>query len=219
MSCGISTSFPVLSPIRRQVAHALLTRPPLLHPRRNFAVRLECVMHAASVHPEPGSNSLKNGMSFGFARVKSFFRVNWFAQLLVRVSYWLWLAISLWLKNSKEFSESLYFGHQNTWILLFNFQWAVLFAASPRGSQLIYYTTLSFACQEVFQTFFKFFRSVPSEPCFSPRFASTYGLLSCSSDSIPHSPPLVKWFFKVFPNFWDFLAGCLYFTEISFHPT
>ena len=60
MSCGISTSFPVLSPTIRQVAHALLTRPPLIRPRRDFTVRLECVMHAASVHPEPGSNSLKN---------------------------------------------------------------------------------------------------------------------------------------------------------------
>ena len=59
MLCGISTSFPVLSPIQRQVAHALLTRPPLTlkeQAPRSF-VRLECVRHAASVHPEPGSNS------------------------------------------------------------------------------------------------------------------------------------------------------------------
>ena len=63
MLCGISTSFPVLSPNRRQVAHALLTRPPLIRTRRFFTVRLECVMHAASVHPEPGSNSLKNCIS------------------------------------------------------------------------------------------------------------------------------------------------------------
>ena len=66
MSCGISTSFPVLSPSVRQVAHALLTRPPLscLNASRrinsNNSVRLECVRHAASVHPEPGSNSLNN---------------------------------------------------------------------------------------------------------------------------------------------------------------
>ena len=48
----------------RQVAHALLTRPPLsllkilpkLH-QRLISVRLACVRHAASVHPEPGSNS------------------------------------------------------------------------------------------------------------------------------------------------------------------
>ena len=55
MLYGINTSFPVVSRLERQVAHALLTRPPLsvlLH-----SVRLECVMHAASVHPEPGSNS------------------------------------------------------------------------------------------------------------------------------------------------------------------
>ena len=29
--CGISTSFPVLFPAERKVAHALLTRPPLKH--------------------------------------------------------------------------------------------------------------------------------------------------------------------------------------------
>ena len=57
MLYGISTSFPVLSRLERQVAHALLTRPPLTRPRRVSSVRLECVMHAASVHPEPGSNS------------------------------------------------------------------------------------------------------------------------------------------------------------------
>ena len=38
------------SPVRRSVA------------RRRFA-RLACVKHAASVHPEPGSNSLNNGLS------------------------------------------------------------------------------------------------------------------------------------------------------------
>ena len=51
----------------RQVPHALLTRPPLasasLHPegiRPTRLVRLACVKHAASVHPEPGSNSHVN---------------------------------------------------------------------------------------------------------------------------------------------------------------
>ncbi len=32
VSCGISTSFPVLFPTERKVAHALLTRPPLKQP-------------------------------------------------------------------------------------------------------------------------------------------------------------------------------------------
>ena len=54
----------------RQVTHALLTRPPLSHKifiseenQIECFVRLACVKHAASVHPEPGSNS----------HVKSFF--------------------------------------------------------------------------------------------------------------------------------------------------
>ena len=59
--CGISTDFSVLFPTEGQVAHALLTRPPLsLNEKQAFqisSVRLACVKHAASVHPEPGSNS------------------------------------------------------------------------------------------------------------------------------------------------------------------
>ena len=54
---GISTGFPVLSQCRGQVAHVLLTRSPLITPRRGITARLACVKHAASVRPEPGSNS------------------------------------------------------------------------------------------------------------------------------------------------------------------
>ena len=62
--CGISSHFWLLSPCIRQVTHALLTRPPLETDQicrsfnEKFPVRLACVKHAASVHPEPGSNSL-----------------------------------------------------------------------------------------------------------------------------------------------------------------
>ena len=76
VSCGISTPFGVLSPCERQIAHALLTRPPLESPvstRRLPQVipaRLACVRHAASVRPEPGSNSyvqsLNTVLSNGF---------------------------------------------------------------------------------------------------------------------------------------------------------
>ena len=55
--CGISTCFQVLSPSGRQVVHALLTRSPLSKNRNSYSVRLACVRHAASVRPEPGSNS------------------------------------------------------------------------------------------------------------------------------------------------------------------
>ena len=68
-SFGISTSFEVLSPSEGQVAYALLTRLPLDFPKQAFnrLVRLACVKHAASVRPEPGSNSpinlLKNRLA------------------------------------------------------------------------------------------------------------------------------------------------------------
>ena len=56
---GVSRRFHRLSPCDGQVAHALRTLPPVaarvLLPRA--APRLACVKPAASVHPEPGSNS------------------------------------------------------------------------------------------------------------------------------------------------------------------
>jgi hypothetical protein len=58
VSFGISTPLGVLSPSRRQVSYALLTRSPLYsgycYP---FRVRLACLIHAANVRSEPGSNS------------------------------------------------------------------------------------------------------------------------------------------------------------------
>ena len=40
-----------------QVTHVLLTRLPLMYSRRSLIVRLTCIKRAASVHPEPRSNS------------------------------------------------------------------------------------------------------------------------------------------------------------------
>jgi hypothetical protein len=40
-----------------QVAYALRTRAPLSRVRKRDTVRLACIRPAASVHPEPGSNS------------------------------------------------------------------------------------------------------------------------------------------------------------------
>ena len=56
--CGISPDFSGLSPCAGHVAHALRTLAPaesIAAPRA--APRLACVRPAASVHPEPGSNS------------------------------------------------------------------------------------------------------------------------------------------------------------------
>jgi hypothetical protein len=40
-------------------SYVLLTRLPLSTPRKERLVRLACLRHTASVHPEPGSNSQK----------------------------------------------------------------------------------------------------------------------------------------------------------------
>ena len=63
--CGISSRFRLLFPTEGQVPHALLTRPPLSFKESKLPfgfVRLACVKHAASVHPEPGSNSQKKSL-------------------------------------------------------------------------------------------------------------------------------------------------------------
>ena len=148
-------------------------------------------MHAASVYPEPGSNSLNMLYTSSQASPPSRIHIRVLPALLTLKSFF---------KNSKEFSESLYFGHQNTWILLFNFQWAVLFAALPCGSQLIYYTTLSFVCQEVFQTFFKFFSS--------SRLPPTLRCRSLAAPIVYHIlPRLSTPFCKFFQDFSIFPAG------------
>lgn len=56
---GISSGFPGLFQSLGQVTHVLLTRSPLITPKQapRITVRLACVKHAASVRPEPGSNS------------------------------------------------------------------------------------------------------------------------------------------------------------------
>src|SRR5699024_7526538 len=65
VSSGISSGFLVLSRSCRQVADVLLTRPPLVphtSTRRLLyasRARLACIRHAASVRPEPRSNSPK----------------------------------------------------------------------------------------------------------------------------------------------------------------
>ena len=58
---GISPRFRELSQSTGQVAHVLLTHPPLTQEVQAplLFARLACIRHAASVRPEPGSNSQK----------------------------------------------------------------------------------------------------------------------------------------------------------------
>ena len=59
MPSEFNRPFGRLSPCDGQVAYALLTRPPLATKvlLLRAAARLACVRPAASVYPEPGSNS------------------------------------------------------------------------------------------------------------------------------------------------------------------
>ena len=56
---GFSIRFQKLSRAHGQVTYVLLTRSPLDSEKQAFLplVRLACIRHAASVNPEPGSNS------------------------------------------------------------------------------------------------------------------------------------------------------------------
>ena len=81
--CGISNCFRLLFHTQRQIAYALLTRPPLTVFLQ--FVRLECVRHAASVHPEPGSNSPVIIINRRLRRVYAFTRALFLALLLFRV--------------------------------------------------------------------------------------------------------------------------------------
>ena len=63
--------FPIVIPLLKVDSHVLLTRPPL---RSKIYVRLACVKHTASVHPEPGSNSLKISRNFkNGLKIKTFY--------------------------------------------------------------------------------------------------------------------------------------------------
>ena len=56
---GFSRRFHLLSRAHGQIPYVLLTRSPLTSNEQAHlpSVRLACIRHAASVHPEPGSNS------------------------------------------------------------------------------------------------------------------------------------------------------------------
>ena len=133
----------MLSPSLRQVAHALLTRPPLSYisaSRRinqcSF-VRLECVKHAASVHPEPGSNSLNIVSNRQISPpLKSyselFFLASYFLYFVFKVLLTRFLVFFVVVLFSKTVSPSL-----------------------PR--RLDQYITLLLSCQPLFLNFFRFF--------------------------------------------------------------
>ena len=131
----------------RQVTHALLTRPPLnclksirkLH--SNSSVRLACVKHAASVHPEPGSNS----------HVKMVFEP-------VKISL-ANLTVLTVLRFLFFISLKIFWNFQGCITVYLSRCFAVVF------NQLWYFITVNFICQQLFFNFFELFQEFVSRFC------------------------------------------------------
>ena len=175
--------------MQRQVAHALLTRPPLSYlnasRRINFnnSVRLECVMHAASVHPEPGSNSRKNFISD--------------TRRCLTSSRAIYLSFTFCLSSILNKLWRDQYLHLQCFVLLsccsiFNDR-AALFSG-----QLDYYITPLPLCQYLFSNFFKkIFKASKGSPTWYLRRSS---LPRGESLSII---PLLSLFVK---HFWEFFS-------------
>ena len=135
-------------------------------------------MHAASVHPEPGSNSLK----IVYQSEASLPNVITFIRVISMLYYYLRAFV-----NSKEFSES-FLVHCCS---IFNERFP--FARRRSRRQPVYYITSARLCQEVFQNFFKFFSISFFEVRFCDRrlFRDDFVIIS-------HPVSFVKRFFKLF---------------------
>ena len=149
--CGISSHFWLLSPSIRQVTHALLTRPPLetdqIRQSLNemFPVRLACVKHAASVHPEPGSNSL----------IKCLIHSRQPTSLVISRHYCL-ISFHSKMNCIKKFSRIVC-------VSLFNYQ-GCLSVISFR--QLVHFIISFRSCQALFSKVFQTFKKLYKVVCF-----------------------------------------------------
>ena len=165
------------SPVRRSVSLSSIRKLPLCC----FA-RLACVRHAASVHPEPGSNShvkswflvktisLANSLTrftLGFVLNSSQFKAKSFALFLriFRVCVWFNLQFSRFaslfplLFVSFVSQEQLVHSITVFWVCqqLFSFIFFFLFGCFLVISSVLYDITLSLFCQAVFSFFQKSF--------------------------------------------------------------
>ena len=100
----ISRRFHRLCPGRGQVAHVLRTLPPVAASHTRAAPRLACVKPAASVHPEPGSNSslyITNSLSLTPLPSIKESTLSFFVLLVLACTYLSILSMNLSLPFSK----------------------------------------------------------------------------------------------------------------------
>ena len=129
---GFSFRFQKLSRAHGQVTYVLLTRSPLDRKKQApfSLVRLACIRHAASVHPEPGSNS-----PFDLALDVSYWH-HFFFFLIVSKLTWIFFSVLV----------SLYF------LFLFSFQRS--FRTSLTCSSIL--PNISYPCNPFFTLFLSF---------------------------------------------------------------
>ena len=141
----------------RQVTHALLTRPPLSHQifhseeiRIRCFVRLACVKHAASVHPEPGSNSLNKCL------------------LQVKINSWLIYPFYCFLRIFRSFVFMILKRTFEECVSLFSYQRSVLHCRLSQTALLLYHVVSCLS--RTFSTFLKLFLLLS---------CSNFGSISC----------------------------------------
>ena len=128
VSCGISTSFPVLFPSRGKVAHALLTRPPLEHFEASFSMS-PLDLHVLSTPP---------AFVLSQDQTLSFNPVYLTGLLPARIKL---------IRN---------YCHNFAFLVLYRFQGSVPLAALS-AVRLVYTNRLQAESQRLFSTFFAFF--------------------------------------------------------------
>ena len=121
----------------------------IIHPSEKFStirsVRLACVKHAASVRPEPGSNSPIKIISTYLSA----------SQILIEQFV---LLFYYFITSLKVISRVILFKKPFAWTWLLTIQFSKI---SPAAFQQLYYlTTFNISCQELFLTFFL------DHPCF-----------------------------------------------------
>ena len=216
----------------RQVTHALLTRPPLSHKifiseenQIECFVRLACVKHAASVHPEPGSNShviicltlSRYYLAYHFSVLANTIRDFTVFRLLLLISDQKRFVCQPNIFGFDSLRFKIFQGYFTVQLskfqrlcfakpskLLCNF--SVLLFSSQR--QLIYYITFKLVCQQLFLFFERmFFHYYTEENILSRKVWR----LSCVVSQAVSFNTLTEAFLFV-NNFFHFLpANCLGF--------
>ena len=186
--CGISVRFQTLSPTQGQVAHALLTRPPLIPPKGSpFDLNVLCTPPALilsqdqtleiMVSKRPGEGSIKSISSL-IAHLL-FFRVCISLSELSRCS-----------AQSTHISRCVLASYLS---LTVQFSRTVLAASLSRGDLIIIPHSIAFV-NRFFKSFLKKFLTVGSEPCYNTAFLRLETIL-------PLSPPFVNPFSEISLSF------------------